>query len=152
MARTRLNGHKDKRESGGFIAIPHIVIRSRGYAELSPISVKLLNDLLAQYNGKNNGDLSCTWKVMKERCWKSNDTLYKARDELLNGGWIIVTRQGGRHKCSLYAFTFYGIDDCKGKLDVQPTRTPPGNWKNSVLRQAVQCTPPRVSIAPEINH
>ena len=35
----------------------HQVIRSRGYAELSPYAIKLLNDLLSQYSGKNNGDL-----------------------------------------------------------------------------------------------
>ncbi|TCV89670.1 hypothetical protein [Sulfurirhabdus autotrophica] len=130
----RKNRYKDaaeKREWGGFIAIPHAVIRSHSYSLLSSYAIKLLFDLLAQYNGSNNGDFCTAWTLMQPRGWKSKGTLSKAIKELIEAGWLELTRQGGRNKAGLYAVTFYAIDECKGKLDVQPTRTPRGTWKKN---------------------
>jgi hypothetical protein len=90
-----------------------------------------MNDLLAQYKGDNNGDLCAAWTLMQPRGWKSKDTLSKALKELLAGDWLEVTRQGGRHKATLYGLTFYAIDDCKGKLDVKATGSPRGTWKKN---------------------
>ena len=68
------------------VALPDIVIRSRQWTMLSPFAVKLLLDMLAQYAGNNNGDLTTAWTVMRARGWKSNDLLYKAIHELEAGG------------------------------------------------------------------
>lgn len=86
-------------------------------------------DLLGQYKGTNNGDLCMTFSVMKEVGWTSKDQLQKARNELIEKGWIVLTCQGGRKKPSLYAVTFKPIDDCKGKLDRQYPNTPLNYWK-----------------------
>jgi hypothetical protein len=118
MARNRFKDAQAKRESGGYVPLSFVVIRSQCFARLSAHAVKLLNDLLAQYKGDNNGDLCAAWTLMQPRGWKSKDTLNKALKELLAGDWLEVTRQGGRHKATLYAVTFYAIDECKGKLDV----------------------------------
>ena len=112
---------KAKRESGGFIALPHAVLRSEKYGNLSAIATKLINDLFAQFNGKNNGDLCCAWTILNKRGWVSRDTLNRARIELLEKQFIEVSRQGGRNTPTLYALTFYSVDDCGGKLDIQPT-------------------------------
>ncbi len=122
-------GAEKKREAGGFAALPHVVLRSNSYAQLSPHATKLLNDLLAQFNGKNNGDLCMAWKLMAKRGWRSRDTLDKARHKLLDAEWIMVTRQGGKHAATLYALTFYAIDECGGKLDVASTNSPSGSWR-----------------------
>jgi hypothetical protein len=139
-----------KRGGGYFVAMPHDVIRSECYAKLSAHAVKLLNDLLAQYQGNNNGDLCVAWTLMQKRYWKSKDTLDKARKELLDNEWIEITRQGGRHRASLYALTFYSIDDCKGKLDVAETKSPRGSWKKNEplppMPKIKSCAPPAVSI------
>ena len=124
--RRRLKGRS---ESGGFLALPHRVINSSKFLTLSPKAVKLLVDLAAQYKGHNNGDFSMAWKFMKARGWRSKQTLYAARDELIEKGFLMLTRQGGKHQCSLYAITWQPIDECKGKLDVSATRVAPGNWK-----------------------
>lgn len=118
-----------KRERGGFVPLPFAVIRSRSFAGLSAHAVKLLCDLLAQYRGDNNGDLCMAWKTMQERGWRSRDTLEKARRELIDRGWIVLSRQGGRHQASLYAVTFFATDHCGGKLDIDATGSPTGNWK-----------------------
>jgi len=106
------------------------MLRHSNYASLSPKAVKLLLDLFAQYNGNNNGDFQMTWGFMsKDGRWKSKDTLYKARDELVEKGFIEMTRQGGKHRCSLYAVTWKEINYCKGKLDVADTLVASGAWK-----------------------
>lgn len=112
------------------------MLRSESFAVLSPHATKLLFDLLAQYNLRNNGDLSMSFeKAMRPRGWKSKDTLNKARLELLEAGFIVLTRQGGLHQCSLYAVTFYAVDHCEGKLEIGATRTALGSWrKNEPLK------------------
>ncbi len=120
---------KAKRERGGYAPLPYLVLQSQSLVALSPIAVKLLIDLLAQYNGFNNGDFAAAWKLMKKRGWHSQTTLQKAKDELIDAEFIMVTRQGGRNKATLYAVTFYAIDFCKGKLDVQSTHSPPSTWR-----------------------
>lgn len=128
MGRTRrkIVGRND---SGSFLALPHAVLESPNYPLLSAHAVKLLCDMGAQFKGKNNGDLSATWSLMNKRGWKSRDTLDRALSELLHFGLIERTRQGGMHQCSLFALTWRAIDDCKGKLDRPPSRTPSGRWR-----------------------
>ena len=140
------NNAKNRRESGPFLAVPHAIIESEEYAELSAKAVKLLFDMYVQYRGNNNGDLAAAWKLMKPRGWKSRDTLDKAKNELLDSGFVMLSRQGGRNKCNLYALTFIAIDECQGKLDIKPTKIPPGTWrKNSLTRYACQSGTPIVS-------
>jgi hypothetical protein len=96
---------------------------------LSYKGIKLLVDVLEQYNGNNNGDLCVTMSVMKKRGWKSAGTLQAAKNELVTKGWLELTRQGGRHKCSLYAVSFYPIDECGGKHDRMSTKKASNRWK-----------------------
>jgi hypothetical protein len=128
-SRSRLKA-KGRRESGPFLAVPKHVINSTEYSRLSAYAVKLLFDLYAQFNGRNNGDLSACWTFMSKRGWRSKGTLHKALVELRGRGWIVVARQGGRNKTSLYALTFLAVDECGGKLDIAETRTPLNWWRN----------------------
>lgn len=129
MSRT-LRKAKGRREAGSFAAIPSVILESEEYAKLSAPAVKALLDLFAQFRGSNNGDLTAAWSIMKKRGWRSKDSLYRALRGLLDKGWIIKTRQGGKHKCSLYAVTWKAVDACSGKLDVAPTAIPLNTWKN----------------------
>lgn len=123
---------KGRRSSGTYFGLPHAVMDSVNYLNLSAKAIRLLNDLGRQYNGKNNGDLCATWSVIKKRGWSSRSTLYKALQELLHYGLIIKSKQGGKHAPSLYALTWQSIDECKGKLDIRETITPSGEWKTEV--------------------
>ena len=128
MGRSRIR-YRGRRESETFIMLPKSCLEHENYISLSPYAVKLLIDLYKNYNGRNNGDFCATWSMMKERGWRSESTLNKSLKELLHYGWIICSRQGGRHKASLYAVTFRSIDECKGKLDIKETAVSPGYWK-----------------------
>jgi hypothetical protein len=129
MGDNRFKNVQEKRERGGFAPLPYVVMRSHSFSALSAHAVKLLIDLLAQYKGDNNGDLCAAWSIMRDRGWKSKDTLNKALKELRGGDWLEVARQGGRNKATLYAVTFYNIDVCKGKLDILSTRSPRSIWR-----------------------
>jgi hypothetical protein len=107
------------RDGGQFVAVPHQVLNSSAYLSLGAYAVKLLFDLAVQYRGDNNGDLCASFKFMQARGWKSKETLQKAKNELLKVGLIVETRKGWRpNKASLYAITWFDLDFCKGKLDI----------------------------------
>ncbi len=129
MARTRAKaiGRKD---AGTFVKIPTVVIDSANFRALSAKAKALILDMGAGYNGHNNGDLAAPYSWMKERGWRSKDTLHRALSELQWRGMIELTRQGGLIGPSLYAFTWLAIDQCKGKLDVPTTRVASGKWKH----------------------
>jgi hypothetical protein len=133
---------KGRRDSGSFVALPHAVLECEAYAKLGGWSVRLLLDLFSQYRGHNNGDFSIVWPLMKGRGWRSKDTLYSARDELNDNGFIVLTRQGGKHQCSLYGVTWLGIDECGGKLDWPSSSAPLGYWKRG--------KPPILEVVPRI--
>lgn len=125
---------KSSREAGHFFPLPLCVLQSPEILLLSPFAIKLLIDLLSQWRLGNNGYLSPSWALMQGRGWKSKATLAKALKELENGEWVVRTRQGGRNKATLYAVTFYRIDDHqRGKpLDVAATRKPLGFWRKTL--------------------
>ena len=123
---------KGRQTTPSFVMFPHHVLRHEVLSKLSPRASKLVIDLMAQYQGDNNGDLSAPLSQMRARGWNSSDQLNKAKKELINEDVIWVTRQGGRNLASLYALTWFPIDECEGKLDVSPTQTAPVNWRNKL--------------------
>lgn len=117
-------------DGGGFARLPLSVLNSRAYIEAGPHARMLLIDLFMQYRGDNNGDLCAAWKLMRPRGWRSEETLNKAKRELINLGLIVETRKGARpNKASLYAVTWCALDHCGGKLDMQPQAFPRGAYK-----------------------
>ncbi|MDO4997671.1 MAG: hypothetical protein Q4E16_03390 [Neisseria sp.] len=59
----------------------------------------------------------------------SISTLEKSKRELLEKGFIEISRRGTTRKCHLYAITFQAVNDCKGKLDIAATHTYSDDWK-----------------------
>ena len=119
-----------RRITGRFIGLPHVVVKNKDYIELSYKSKALLIDLMLQYNGKNNGDLTTALAILRDRGWKRQATVGEAVKELIDANLIIRTREGQFRnpfsRCALYAITWQPIDDCKDKdLTVNPTITPP---------------------------
>ena len=144
MARNR-GKTKNRSDTARFVGIPVHILESPEYAALSGNAVKLLLDLLAQFNGYNNGDLCATWSLMCKRGWKSRDTLASSIRLLLETRFIMKTRQGekghmsGKRKPTLYAITWRGIDDCKGKLDVPSSTVALNSWKNNNCSARIAC-------------
>jgi hypothetical protein len=103
------------RDGGGFIALPWSVVDSEAFQGLSHPAKALLIYIARQYNQSNNGALRCGRAYMKERGWKSMDTLTKAKRELLDAELIYETVKGCRpNKASLYAITWCALDKVNG--------------------------------------
>jgi len=132
--KAELESAKAGREPGQYFPMPICVLQSQEIMKLSPYAIKLLMDMLAQWRLGNNGYLSPCWSLMKLRGWNSKATLAKALKELESADWIIRTRQGGRNKASLYAVSFFRIEDHHRSkpLDVASTRRPPGYWRKTL--------------------
>ncbi len=107
---------KGCRSGTTFGAKPHHIFRANTKTDqpspasvLSHMAAHLLDNLVAQFNGNNNGDLTVAPKIMKLYGWTSQGSVHSALTELLATGFIEQTRQGGRNKCSLYALTWLAI-------------------------------------------
>lgn len=124
---------KGRRESGCFLRVPSAVLDSENFRTLSSKAKALILDIGARYNGHNNGDLAAPWSWMRQRNWRSKDTLQRALVELRHFGMIDVTRQGGLHGPTLYAFTWMAVDRGKVRLDVPILPTASGRWRQPVL-------------------
>ena len=121
--------------TGGYVKLPYSVVNSDIWSKLSAPGVKLLSDLLTQYNGNNNGMMSPCHTLMKKRGWASS-SLYRANSELQHKGFIVVTRQGMKIRGypTLIAITWMGIDEpIKNKFDecIKPSNIPLNYWSKS---------------------
>lgn len=121
------------RSPSTYLGIPHYVVRSEEFGCLDGWGTKYLIEVAASYNGRNNGDLSYPWALAQKRGWRSSSTHNKARDALVEAGWLIVTRHGRRGRiCNLYAITWWPIDEIKGKfVEVAPTNVASNAWQKT---------------------
>ena len=108
---------KNKKFKGfdNFASVPRYVIDTEAFKSLRGSSVKLLLLLASQYKGTNNGDLIITHSFYKDH-FKSSQTMYAARDELEQKGFIATNAYGGMSyggykQPSLYALTWLPVDD-----------------------------------------
>lgn len=130
MARKHHRGRKTIRP---YRQLPVEVIRAPQFWSLSGNAMKVLLYLLSQYTGSNNGNLSAIQtKSAAAGIGISDKTLKSAITELLEKGFITVSRQGGKNRCSLYALTFFVVDDCGGELDIPATHTFTDDWKTAI--------------------
>ncbi|HEX5359672.1 MAG TPA: hypothetical protein VFW49_01005 [Fluviicoccus sp.] len=131
----RKEARRNKWGGGNFTGLQRAFLDSTLLKRLSPYACKLLLDLLSQYNGCNNGDLTVAWSVMQHYGWSGKSTLEKATKELLACKVLILARQGGRNRCSLYALSIFAVDECKGKLEeISRTEKPTNDWLQNELR------------------
>lgn len=128
MARSKWKGGKAKRDGGAFAALPHAVIASPGYRMASHTARSLLIDIAVQYTGSNNGRLTACEKYLKPMGWRSNDTVVRARRELIDCGLLIETRKGGfPNTAAWFALSWHELDQAQG-LDIDPKRYRTGEY------------------------
>jgi hypothetical protein len=137
--------HTGRKVAGNFLMIPADVLDSANFCSLTAKSKALLLDIGAKYNGYNNGNLAAPWSWMRNRGWKSKDTLQRAITELLHSGIIELTRQGGLIGPSLYAFTWLPINESRVQMDVASTNVASGRWKLPATPNQKTEFPPRLS-------
>jgi hypothetical protein len=123
------------RDAGGFVALPWAVLDSAAYANLSHPARSLLLEIARQYVKDNNGRLLASRAYLLKRGWTSSDVIYRARNELVNGGFLHETVKGQRpNKASWYAVTWYALDILDG-FDAGAAQT----FRRSAYQNAVLC-------------
>jgi hypothetical protein len=114
--------------SGLYSAIPHTVMDSAAFKGAGYPAKALLFELIRQHSGNNNGHLHLSFSWLERRGWKSRDVIQRARDELIQRGLLIQTRQGGLNiGASQYALTWLHITNYVG-LEIQGKDYHPGAW------------------------
>lgn len=90
--------------------LPHNLLNNPDYQCLTLASRLVLDLLMLQHDGTNNGDLSATLGDFKKLGKTSNDTLIRGLKELQLKNLIIRTREpetlGKNRVCALYAMTW----------------------------------------------
>ena len=95
--------------------MPYVVLDSEAYMRLGHPARSLLWDIARQYAGDNNGRLLASAAHLSDRGWTSNDTITRAKRELLEAGFIYETVMGHRpNKASWYAVTWLDLDRIDG--------------------------------------
>lgn len=108
MGRAKFKGHKLNEP---FVPIYRSVFEAPDFYGLSSFAAKLLLELISQYKGDNNGNLTAAWSLLKERGWRSKVTLWRAKMELIEAGFVYVTRKGRLpNTCELLALTWFPLD------------------------------------------
>lgn len=103
--------YKGSKITEPFTAIFRSVFESAAFTSLSPHACKLLLELAGQYRGDNNGNLTVAWSVVSKRGWRSRTTLWRCKAELIEAGFVYVTRKGHMPStCELLALTWFPLD------------------------------------------
>ncbi|MEQ1599829.1 MAG: hypothetical protein ABL880_10740 [Methylotenera sp.] len=93
-----------------YAAIPHRVIDSVAFADLTPSSVKVLLLLTRQLSIGNNGLLQATRTWLGDRGVGSNHTIQRALASLISHGFIYRTKSGSYgNGAALYAVTWLSL-------------------------------------------
>lgn len=117
MANARNKGSKGDsgRDAGGFVALPWTVLDCPAYAALSYPAKSLLIEVARQFVRDNNGRMLLSTAYLKTRGWFSAGAIQKAKQELIQTGFIFETVKGQRpNKASWYAVTWRALDKLKG--------------------------------------
>lgn len=85
---------------GRFLSLPHHVLHSTLYLELSCPARAVLVEIAAIYNGSNNGRLAAGVRWLAQRCKVGRDTVSRAIQELEDAHLIEVVEKGSfnRHQ------------------------------------------------------
>lgn len=113
---------KEKKRYPPFVMIPHKMIDSKAWQELSCYAVRVYIEIRRRYNGKNDSNLSYTYRESDKIMSRKRFT--KALKELVNNGLIDIIRSGGLYrKSNIFGLSdrwkFYDQENFKiGKLKV----------------------------------
>jgi len=112
MAQKRIDTSRD---SGGFVAMPWVVLDSPAFMGLSHPAKALLFEIARQYVRDNNGRLLASRAYLKKRGWNSADTIARALKELIAAKLIHQTVMGHFPKTAgWYAVTWRTLDRLPG--------------------------------------
>jgi len=119
-----------KKRTEPFILIDSEILNSSAYLDLSFSARSMLVEVLNFHNGRNNGSIWITKKVLEERGFSRN-TATKALKELRVHGFLYMTKKGGNIAggCSWHAITWLRINRAEGQRLENYIPKAYKNWK-----------------------
>jgi hypothetical protein len=94
-----------------FVALKRSVFEAPAFTALSAHACKLLLELMSQYKGDNNGNLTVAMSILSKRGWRSRQTVWRCKGELIRAGFVYLTRKGHMPStCDLLALTWFPLD------------------------------------------
>lgn len=140
-----------ERVEGSYAAIPRAMLDSPAWIGASVAAKALVMELARQHNGANNGRLHLAHSWLARRGWPSKSIVEKARDELLERGLIVQTRQGGLFiGPTWFAVTWLPINNFVG-LDIGSHQYHKGAWSLCTLPPTARRKPPTRKICPPVH-
>lgn len=107
---------KKKYFHGQWVGIPIVVLRSTAYRSLTHAAKSLLLDVASQ-GPDRNGRLLLTRATLQPLGWRSDDSIQRAKNQLLAASLLVETVKGGRpNRASMYAMTWHDLS-AKCQLD-----------------------------------
>jgi hypothetical protein len=99
---------RSKQPDGQYVGLPYAMIKSPAWRNLSGTAIRVLLELHCTFYGSNNGDLWLSLDQAKERLRIGKTTAGRAFDELIEKGFLKVTKRGNfiRRNATTYALTF----------------------------------------------
>lgn len=114
--------------TGRYTALPHMLLDSTAFMGASHRTRSLITELMRQHNGENNGHLHLALGWLKNRGWASADGIQKSKQEALERGLIVKTREGGLNiGPDRYALTWLPITNFIG-LQITQKDYHPGRY------------------------
>lgn len=125
---------KGRRANRPFKMLYDDMLKSKAFRYLTGNELKVLMYLISKYNGSNNGNLEILFSDVKSEIALTKPTLSTAIKGLIEKGFIVRSREGGKNTCSLYALTCYPVDECLSPSGLsvhylKPTLTSSDDWK-----------------------
>lgn len=128
--------------SGGYAAIPWVVVDSDSFKGASDKAKALLFALMRQHDGRNNGHLHLAKKWLYNQGWTCDENNRKACHELIERGLIIQTKWGGLNMGpNQYALTWHIISNYVG-LDISAKGYQKGAYTLCALPPTARRMPP----------
>jgi len=129
--------------SGGYGAIPWMVMDSISFKGASDKAKSLLFALMRQHSGSNNGRLHLAKKWLYNQGWTCDENNRKARNELIERGLIVQTKWGGLNMgADLFALTWHDISNYVG-LDITAKSYSRGTYLLCKLPPTARRKPPQ---------
>lgn len=121
--------HKGKHGKFTFIQIRHDVFDSAAYQSLSLPARCALHEIMRHYNGFNNGEIPMSVREIAEKIRSGKSTVSHAVHELIERGFIVITKNSGFNmksgrRARRFGLTFLHLDKAHDQ------KTPPTHeWK-----------------------
>ena len=86
--------HRGRNKTSRFVKLDHFMLRHSSWRKLSPHAVAIYIQICAIYNGRNNGQITFSYRQAAEQIGCSKSSASRAFKELVDCGFLAVEKLG----------------------------------------------------------